>query len=40
MADPRQRSEFFLDIPDELVDLLPDFACFRDHRPLIDDPPP
>ena len=34
MADPRESTEFFLDVPEKLNDPFPDLAYFRENRPL------
>jgi hypothetical protein len=34
MSDPREGSEFFLNVPEKLDNPFPDFAYFREHRPI------
>jgi cytochrome P450 len=40
MSDPREGSEFFLDVPEKLDNPFPDYAYFREHRPIFYYPPP
>jgi cytochrome P450 len=39
MADLREGREFFLNVPEKLDNPFPDFAYFREHRPVFYYPP-